>query len=336
MIVSRGFRVAASHRRVLQGATILLSLLVLALSACGGNVSTSTQATNGPVKIGNAGTILPGVIKWGEDSTGGMPYIAPKDAANPNAPDYGFEVDIANAMAKLMNVQQQPTQITWSDWPQGLSSRQFDFFMNGLEISDENVKAAKFSIPYYVYTQSIVVLKDNTTINSFADLAGKKVETGTDYKAQFIMEDWNTQHPDQKITIVTTDTPTPFVDLDSHRVDAEFIDAPIGKWYGGNDPSGKYKIVGGDLNPGYYGIGFDPNNPNTPTLLKEVNEAIAQLYLNGTLQKIYQDGGAYNVGPNNQPVFQKYDMWNSYMSCIGNFLPENPTHRADCPTIPQG
>jgi len=314
---------------------LALAGLALVLTACGAGNAATPQAT-GTVAIGHAGTLIPGVFKWGEDSTGGMPYIAPKDAANPNAADYGFEVDIANAMAKLMGATQQPTQITWSDWPQGLSSRQFDFFMNGLEISSENVKSAKFSIPYYVYTQAIVVLKDNSTISGFADLAGKKVETGTDYKAQFIMEDWNAQHPTQKITIVTTDTPTPFADLDSHRVDAEFLDAPIAKWYGGNDPSGKYKVVGGDLNPGYYGIGFDPNNPNTPTLMKEVNEAIARMFKDGTLQKVYQNGGAYNVGPNNQPVFQKYDMWNSYMSCIGNFLPENPTNVANCPAIPQG
>src|SRR6185437_2798353 len=295
-----------------RASVVMMSATLLVLSACGAGNASTPKTTPGTTPIGNAGTLSPGVIKWGEDSTGGMPYIAPKDAANPNAADYGFEVDVANAMAKLMGATQQPTQITWSDWPQGLSSRQFDFFMNGLEISDENVKTAEFSIPYYVYTQSIVVLKSNTTINSFADLAGKKVETGTDYKAQAIMEDWNTQHPDQKITIVTSDTPTPFVDLDSHRVDAEFLDTPIAKWYGGNDPSGKYKMVGGDLNPGYYGIGFDPNNPNTPTLIKEVNEAIGQMYTNGTLQKIYQDGGAYNVDANGQPVLQKYDMWNNY------------------------
>lgn len=317
---------------------VFLSLLVLVLSACGaGNVGTTQQSTQtGTKQIGNAGTLIPGVIKWGEDSTGGMPYIAPKDAANPNAPYYGFEVDIATAMAKLMNARQEPTQITWSNWPQGLSSRQFDFFMNGLEISEENVKSARFSIPYYVYTQSIVVLKDNTAINSFEDLAGKKVETGTDYKAQFIMEDWNAQHPDKKITIVTTDTPTPFADLDSRRVDAEFLDTPIAKWYGGNDPTGKYKIVGGDLYPGYYGIGFNLNNPQADTLMKEINAAIAQMYTNGTLEKIYKNGGVYNVGPDNKPVFQKYDMWNSYMPCIGNFLPENPTNVANCPAIPKG
>ena len=314
---------------------VVVSATMLALSACGaGNSSATQNKTPGVTPIGNAGTLIPGVIKWGEDSTGGMPYIAPKDANNPGADDYGFEVDIANAMAKLMNVTQQPTQITWSDWPQGLSTHQFDFFMNGLEITPENAKTAKFSIPYYVYTQSIVVLKTNTTINSFADLAGKTVETGTDYKAQFIMEDWNAAHPDQKIKIVTTDTPTPFADLDSHRVDAEFLDTPIAKWYGASDPCGKYKTVGGDLNPGYYGIAFDPNNPNTPTLMAEVNKAIEVLYNNGTLQKIYQTGGANNACGNAAPVFQKYDMWNSFDACIGNFLPVNPTNMANCPALP--
>ncbi|MGE5334745.1 MAG: substrate-binding periplasmic protein [Nitrososphaerota archaeon] len=318
-----------------RASVVLMSATLLVLSACGaGNTSTTTKSTPGVTPIGNAGTLLPGVIKWGEDSTGGMPYIAPKDANNPNADNYGFEVDIANAMSKLMNVTQQPTQITWSDWPQGLSTHQFDFFMNGLEITPENAKSAKFSIPYYVYTQSIVVLSSNTTINSFADLAGKKVETGTDYKAQYIMEDWNAAHPSQKITIITTDSPTPFSDLDSHRADAEFIDTPIAKWYGANDPSGKYKTVGGDLNPGYYGIAFDPNSPNTATLLPEINQAIAKMYTDGTLQKIYQDGGAYNTGTDNKPVFVKYDMWNSFEACIGNFLPTNPTSMPNCPSLP--
>jgi polar amino acid transport system substrate-binding protein len=333
MNVSKSLR-GSTRSWVARASLVLMSATMLVLSACGaGNVSTP-KATPGLTPIGNAGTLIPGVIKWGEDSTGGMPYIAPKDANNPGAADYGFEVDIATEMAKLMNVTQQPTQITWSDWPQGLSTHQFDFFMNGLEITPENISSAKFSIPYYVYTQSIVVLKDNTTINSFADLAGKKVETGTDYKAQFIMEDWNAANPTKKITIVSTDTPTPFADLDSHRVDAEFIDSPIAKWYGANDPSGKYKTVGGDLNPGYYGIAFDPKSPNTATLLPEINQAIAKMYTDGTLQKIYQNGGAYNSAANGSPVFVKYDMWNSFVPCIGNFLPTNPTHMSGCPDLP--
>lgn len=310
--------------------------LAMLLSACGtGNASTPTNSTPGTVSIGHAGTLIPGTFKWGEDSTGGMPYIVPKDANNPNAAYYGYEVDIAVQMAKLMGIQEQPTQITWSDWQKGLSSQQFDFFMNGLEITPDNIKAgAKFSIPYYVYTQSIVVLKTNTSINSFADLAGKKVETGSGYEAQNVMDAYNAAHPSNKINETLTDTPTPFNDLQSGRVDAMFIDTPIAEWYGGNDPSGLYKIVGGPLDPGYYGIAFDPNNPNTPTLMKEVNQAIEAMYNNGTLKKIYDTGGAYNAGPNGQAVFEKYGMWNDSQACIGNFLPDHPTHVTGCPDLP--
>jgi polar amino acid transport system substrate-binding protein len=306
-----------------------LTGLALILSACGAG-NASTQPT-GTVSIGHLGTLIPGEFKWGEDSTGGMPYIAPRDSNNPNADYYGYEVDIAMAMAKLMNVQEVPTQVVYSNWPQGLSTQQYDFFMNGLEIAPENAKSATFSIPYYVYTQSIVVLTSNTTIHTFDDLAGKTVETGTAYKAQFIMEAYNASHS-TKINIKTTDNPTPFDDLTAGRVDAMFIDTPIAKWYGANDPSGKFKTVGGDLDPGYYGIGFSRTNPNTPVLKSEINQAIAELWRNGTLEKIYKTGGAYNSGANNQPVLQKYDMWTDSEPCLGNFLPTNPTHVAGCPT----
>ena len=309
----------------------LVGVLALTLAGCGGNVSTGGSGAQTPATVGHDGLLRADVFQWGNDSTGGMPYIVPKDDNNKNGDYYGFEVDIANEIAKLMNVRSAPTQITWSDWPQGLAAQQFDAFMNGLEMTDENAQSAKFTIPYTVYTQSIVVGKDNSNINTFDDLAGKKVGTGTEYKAQFIMEDYNAAHPDKQIDIQTSDTPTPFDDLAAGRVDAMFIDTPIAQWYGANDFDKRFKIVGGNLNPGYYGIGVSPANPSADTLIKELNQAIEILYKNGTLQKIYQDGGAYN-GPNS---FVKYNMWNDSQKCIANFFPDNHTNVPDCPPLPK-
>jgi ABC-type amino acid transport substrate-binding protein len=308
----------------------LVGVAALLLTGCGAGNASTAQGTQTPATVGNAGLLRPGVFKWGNDSTGGMPYIVPKDDNNKNGDYYGFEVDIANQIAKLMNVQSAPTQITWSDWPQGLAAQQFDVFMNGLEMTDDNAKSAKFTIPYTVYTQSIVVSKDNTSITKFDDLAGKKVGTGTGYKAQSIMEDYNSSHP-TKIDIQTSDTPTPFDDLAAGRVDAMFLDTPIAQWYGANDFDKRFKVVGGNLNPGYYGIAVSPTNPNATVLLKELNQAIEILYNNGTLQKIYQDGGANN-GPGS---FVKYNMWNDTQKCIGNFLPDHPTNVSGCPDLPK-
>jgi ABC-type amino acid transport substrate-binding protein len=286
-----------------------------------------TTATSTPI-VGHAGLLRSGVLQWGADSTGGMPYIVPKDDNNKDSAYYGFEVDLASQMAKLMDVQSQPTQITWSDWPQGLAAQQFDVFMNGLEMTNENAKSAKFSIPYCVFTQSIVVRKDNTSISKFDDLAGKRVGTGTAYKAQYIMEDYNATHS-TKINIQTTDTPAPFDDLAAGRVDAMFLDTPVAQWYGANDFDHRFKIVGGDLNPGYYGIALSPANPNATALLTELNQAIEILYKNGALQRIYQDGGANN-GPS---AFVKYNLWNDSQKCIANFFPDNPTNVSGCPPL---
>ena len=53
---------------------------------CGGNVSTGTQGTQTPATDWQRrARCSPASFKWGEDSTGGMPYIVPKDANNPNA-----------------------------------------------------------------------------------------------------------------------------------------------------------------------------------------------------------------------------------------------------------
>jgi hypothetical protein len=92
-------------------------------------------------------------------------------------------------------------------------------------------------------------------------------------------------------------------------------------------------VGGNDLFPGYYGMAFSPTNPNTPALVKEVNEVISDLWLNGTLQKIYQGGGAYNADANGNRTLVKYDLWNNSEACIGNFMPLHPTHVANCPPM---
>jgi hypothetical protein len=68
--------------------------------------------------------------------------------------------------------------------------------------------------------------------------------------------------------------------------------------------------------------------------LPEVNRAIEQLWLNGTLQNIYQNGGAKNAAQGGPTVLEKYGLWNDSQSCITNFFPVNPGHVANCPPNP--
>ena len=96
-----------------RASVVMMSATMLVLSACGAGNASVPKTTPGVTPIGNAGTLIPGVLKWGEDSTGGMPYIAPKDLKQARCGrGLGFQVDIASRNWEAMNVTQQPTQCT--------------------------------------------------------------------------------------------------------------------------------------------------------------------------------------------------------------------------------
>jgi polar amino acid transport system substrate-binding protein len=265
----------------------MLGCLALML-ALGG--SASWQAQQGHASRAMlAGLLRNGVLQWGADDTGGAPYVFP-DPKHPSTL-IGFEVDIANEFARRLHVQQQMVQTSWDSLPAALLHRRFDMAMNGLEITPQHQKVLLFSRPYYVYTEQVVVQKNNTTIHGFGDLPGKAVGTGTGYKSDDIMQAWNAAHPGKKINIKEYDTDLPFADLDAGRLDAVFIDLPIAAYYAEPPIDTKLKLVGPPVNPGYYGIAFMPHNT---VLANAINGALAAMTRDGSLTRIYRKWNLMN------------------------------------------
>lgn len=116
-----------------------------------------------------------GVLLWGSDSEGGAPYVFP-DPKDPSKL-IGFELDIAEAVAKKLGVKARLVQTAWDSLIPALERGDYDMAMNGLEIIAEREKRALFSRPYYVYTLQLMVRKDETRIRSIHDLAGRTVGT---------------------------------------------------------------------------------------------------------------------------------------------------------------
>src|SRR5262245_34790659 len=74
-----------------------------------------------------------GVLRWGGDIQGGEPYVF-QDAERPDRL-VGFEVELADAIARELGVRAQFVQQDWSNLVPALGRGTFDVAMNGLEVT---------------------------------------------------------------------------------------------------------------------------------------------------------------------------------------------------------
>jgi polar amino acid transport system substrate-binding protein len=315
MIQNVGRRAFLKRAGQAGGLLVAGSSLEALLAACG-NVSTGSTITPTPgaTVVANAGLLKPGLLQWGADYVSGAPYVF----QNPSDPTQlvGFEVEIAVAMAKLMQIQQTQVEVCYANLDQALLGNQIDMVMNGWEKTPDREKTEFFSEPYYRYGQQIIVRVDDTrftgvTPTDVSVLAGLKVGTGSGYLAETIMDNYNAAHPNNKINIQAYTGNIAFSDLVQHKVDAFFLDFPIAAYYilgtgPGAQPIPQLKLLGSTLYKDNYYVGFNQKSNllasnKMPILLPEVNTAFDIMKKNGTLYKIYL----------------KWQLWNSDQADIG-------------------
>lgn len=274
------------------------------LAACGGNVAASPTPTAG--SIASKGLKVPGLFQWGATSDGGAPYVF-QDPTNPTQL-VGFELDIAEALAKTMGIREKQVENDYTQLDQALTAGKFDAIMNGWEVTEDRKQTEIFSQPYYRYGQQIVVRTNDSRFSnkttsdtlSLTDLEGLTVGTGASFKAADILAS------DKKINLKTYDPDLPFNDLALGRIDAVLIDLPIVTYYvQGIGPGGKantaLKPIGKPFETSDYVIAFDKASPNAVTLQNEIDQALTRLKNDGTLHQIYQ----------------KWNLWNDQQAEIG-------------------
>ena len=222
------------------------------------------------------------VLLWGSDAEGGAPYVFP-DPENP-ARLIGFEVDLANALAREMGLTARQVQIDWASLIPGLKRGDYHIALNGIEWTAERAREVAFSNPYYVFAQQLVVRKDEAKIKTFADLSGKRVATLEGTAAYDLLS----KTPGIDIASYLGQV-EPYRDLELGRVDAVLLDTPIAAHYAKNHPA--FKFAGPPVGEGVYVIAV---NPQSEALLKRVNHALDTLFRSGELKSIYTRWGLWN------------------------------------------
>lgn len=143
--------------------------LTLGFIACWGP-TINCAADDGPTTIERIRER--GVLRWGADQEGGAPYCFP-DPRNP-ARVIGFEVEIAEEIAREFKVRTAFVQGQWQQLPLMLERRSVDVVMNGFERTPERLRHYQCSRPYYASSIQLMARRDGA-VRGWEDLVAPAV-----------------------------------------------------------------------------------------------------------------------------------------------------------------
>jgi len=216
-------------------------------------------------------------LEWAADAEGGAPYIF-KDPEDPEK-NIGFEVDLAAALAKEIGRPIEFKQYNWDSLVLGLQRGDFDFIMNGLEVTPDRQEALRLSRPYYTYRLQLVVRSDEIRFWSLGDIKqlGGVVGTLGETAAARLLEDRGIEAK------VYDGQAEPYQDLALGRIDAVLLDEPIAVYYAQPNPG--LKFLGEPFAEGQYAIAFRKDQEQ---LAAQFDAAIEKLEQSGELRRIAQ------------------------------------------------
>ncbi len=212
------------------------------------------------------------------------PYVS-KD---PVKGQVGFEVELAAALALELGRPIQFKQYNFNSLIPGLNDKHdFDFAMNGIEDVPLYRKQVRFSRPYYIYQLQLVVRKDEQRIHDFADLIRLKDQItvgtldGSAAQRSLAKEGIKTRPFDSQDTL--------YLELDSKRIDAIYLDLPVHSYYLPKFPN--LKLTGAPREKGKYAIAFRKDDE---ALAERFDKALDNLIKKGELRRIYKRWNIWN------------------------------------------
>jgi polar amino acid transport system substrate-binding protein len=235
----------------------------------------------------------PKELRWGTDPVGGGPYIYKDD---PNGPYVGFEVDLAEYLAKKLGRVSKPVEAEWSTLPELLDKpregeKGIDLVLNGYESRDDLKANYAATVPYYVYRLQLVARKDDDTVAGWHDLKPKGKRIGV-LEGSIAFDYCDKRYPGQ--VVANKDVATMFNSVaDQTHADVTVQDNPACVFYVA-DPlyKDKFKLVGDGRQPSTYVMYLRKDDRE---LLGQIDAAIREGLKDGTLRRIYQKYGIWNA-----------------------------------------
>jgi polar amino acid transport system substrate-binding protein len=215
-----------------------------------------------------------GLLRWGGDTQGGEPYVY-RDPSDPTQL-IGFEVELADALARELGVRAEFVQQDWSNLVASMERGSFDVAMNGLEVTPARAERVLFTRPYYVFAARLVARRDDASVTDLASLRGRRVGTLSSSFSSDLL------HASGAETINYEGVREPYDDLVSGRLDAVLLDDIISDRYGLTRPA---LAPVADLAEGLYSIAVPRGEPE---LRDALDQALERLARSGELRHILE------------------------------------------------
>jgi len=271
---------------------VALVFAIVALTGCSGQTSSSTAPTPAPT------TPAPKLVKAGVLTVGSDTAFPPFESMN-GATAEGFDVDLANAIAKEMGLTLNFTSQKFDTLiPQLKAGGTFDVIMSGMTITPDRQKEITFSTPYIDSNQSIAVVKGkfpkvdgNNTAAINTEFTGKiiGVQSGTTGEA------WSKENlKGAKQIVPFDDTLSAFSALNAGKVDAVVNDLPVSAYLVKTSYTSDELVA--EIPTGeQYGIGIATTNAELKTA---IDAALAKMKSSGEYKTIYMKW--FGVAPTGQ------------------------------------
>jgi polar amino acid transport system substrate-binding protein len=185
-----------------------------------------------------------GEFVWAGDLQGGEPYVY-RDPRDPSRL-IGFEVEIADGLAKRLGVRERFVQNDWANLLPSLVRGDFDAALNGIEDTPAVRAQALVTRPYFRFAEQLVTRR-GSRLRTLADLRGHRVGTLASSLAHAMLR------AERGVDVVLYGgQEEPYRDLQLGRTDAVLLDSVIASRYALTKPD--LELANADVARGTYVI----------------------------------------------------------------------------------
>lgn len=263
----------------------LLLALTVALAACSTSGDKTAKNTTNKSSEKDLYTQVKdsGVLTIGTEGT--YPPFTFHDDTNKLT---GFDVEVAQEVAKRLGVKAEFKETQWDGIFAGLDAKRFDMIANQVGIRPDRQQKYDFSAPYAESSAVLVVHENNNDIKSFKDLKGKS-------SAQSLTSNYGdiAKKNGAKLTGVEGFTQAAEL-IAAKRVDATVNDKIAFLDYKKQKPDAPLKVVATEADVSQMGLMF---RKNSGKLVEEVNKALKEMTADGTTAKISKKWFGEDVSP---------------------------------------